>query len=98
MAELAKRLQEQEKRHQGGSKWIGTGGTSPFGHSGINPAGIRIGGEGGGGNATKVWEKREFRNLDGNVEIGIRNIKLALRSLRKFVREGAEDEFEIGLE
>jgi len=96
MEELANRLAEQDKAHRGGDKWIGTGGTSPFGHSGTNPAGIRIGGEGGGGNATKVWEKREFRSLDGNMEIGIRNIKLALRSLRKFVRQGTEDEFDMG--
>ena len=95
MEELQKRLEEQEKPHSGGNKWIGTGGTSPFGHSGINPAGIRIGGEGGGGSATKVWKKREFRNLTGEVEIGTRNIKVALRRLRKFAREGAEDEFDL---
>ena len=95
MAELAKRLQEQEKRHQGGSKWIGTGGTSPFGNSGRNPAGVRIGGEGGGKTATKMWEKREFRGLDGDLELGTRNFKVALRMLRKFVREGAEDEFDL---
>ncbi len=95
MAELAKRLQEQEKRHQGGNKWIGTGGTSPFGNSGRNPAGVRIGGEGGGKSATKLWEKREFRALDGDVELGTRNFKVALRKLRKFVREGAEDEFDL---
>lgn len=95
MEELQKRLAEQEKPHSGGSKWIGTGGTSPFGHSGRNPAGIRIGGEGGGGSATKVWKKREFRNLTGDVEIGTRNIKIALRRLRKFAREGAEEEFDL---
>lgn len=95
MEELAKRLQEQDGAHHGGGKWIGTGGTSPFGNSGRNPAGIRIGGEGGGGRATKVWQKREFRGLDGSVEIGTRNIKMALRRLRKFVREGAEDEFDL---
>ncbi len=95
MNELAKRLQEQDTAHHGGDKWIGTGGTSPFGHSGINPAGIRIGGDGGGGHATKVWEKREFRGLDGSVEIGTRNIKMALRRLRKIVREGADDEFDL---
>lgn len=95
MEELQKRLAEQDKAHSGGSKWIGTGGTSPFGHSGRNPAGIRIGGEGGGGSATKVWKKREFRNLTGDVEIGTRNIKIALRRLRKFAREGAEDEFDL---
>ena len=95
MDELQKRLAEQDKAHSGGSKWIGTGGTSPFGHSGRNPAGIRIGGEGGGGSATKVWKKRKFRNLTGEVEIGTRNIKIALRRLRKFAREGAEDEFDL---
>ena len=95
MDELAKRLQEQQGRHQGGNRWIGTGGTSPFGNSGRNPAGVRIGGEGGGKSATKVWEKREFRNLAGNVELGTRNIKVALRRLRKFVRDGAQDEFDL---
>ena len=95
MEELAKRLQEQRGRHQGGNRWIGTGGTSPFGNSGMNPAGVRIGGEGGGKSATKVWEKREFRGLADDVEIGTRNIKLALRRLRKFVRDGAEDEFDL---
>lgn len=96
MNELAKRLEEQRGEHHGGNKWIGTGGTSPFGNAGINPAGIRIGGEGGGGNATKVWQQRSFRNLDSSVEIGTRNIKVALRRLRKFVREGAEEEFDLG--
>ncbi len=95
MDELAKRLQEQERRHQGGNRWIGTGGTSPFGNSGMNPVGVRIGGEGGGKSATKVWEKREFRALAGDVEIGTRNIKVALRRLRKFVRGGAEEEFDL---
>lgn len=95
MDELAQRLQEQSGRHQGGNRWIGTGGTSPFGNSGRNPAGVRIGGEGGGKSAAKVWDKREFRGLDGNTEIGTRNIKVALRKLRKFVREGAEDEFDL---
>jgi uncharacterized protein with von Willebrand factor type A (vWA) domain len=95
MDELQRRLAEQDKPHSGGNKWIGTGGTSPFGHSGKNPAGVRIGGEGGGGSATKVWKKREFRNLTGEVEIGTRNIKVALRRLRKFAREGAEDEFDL---
>ncbi|MBM3486863.1 MAG: VWA domain-containing protein [Alphaproteobacteria bacterium] len=96
MDELAKRLQEQSGRHQGGSRWIGTGGTSPFGNSGINPAGVRIGGAGGQGKAVKIWDKREFRALAGDVELGTRNIKVALRRLRKFVREGAEDEFDLG--
>ena len=89
------RLAEQEKRHAGGNKWIGTGGTSPFGHGGYHPGGIRIGGEGGQGRAVKVWEKREFRNLDDTVEIGTRNIKIALRRLRKFAREGAADQFDL---
>jgi uncharacterized protein len=93
--ELAKRLAEQKEQHAGGNKWIGTGGTSPFGNAGANPSGVRIGGEGGGGNATKVWQRREFRNLDGSVEIGTRNIKIALRRLRRFIREGAEDEFDL---
>jgi uncharacterized protein with von Willebrand factor type A (vWA) domain len=95
MKELARRLKEQREAHHGGSKWIGTGGTSPFGHSGANPAGVRIGGD-GGGSATKIWQKREFHALDSSVELGTRNIKMALRRLRKFVREGAEDEFDLG--
>lgn len=95
MEELARRLQEQDRAHHGGNRWIGTGGTSPFGNSGRNPAGIRIGGDGGGRSATKVWEKRHFRPLKGDVEIGTRNIKVALRKLRQFVREGAEDEFDL---
>ena len=95
MEELAKRLQEQERPHHGGNRWIGTGGTSPFGNSGRNPAGVRIGGEGGGKSATKVWQKLEFRGLKSDVEIGTRNMKVALRKLRKFVREGAEDEFDL---
>jgi uncharacterized protein with von Willebrand factor type A (vWA) domain len=92
---LKKRLEEQKGRHQGGSKWIGTGGTSPFGHGGYNPAGVRIGGEGGQRRAVKVWEAREFRNLDSDVELGTRNIKLALRRLRRFAREGAATELDI---
>jgi len=88
MAALKQRLAEQQGRHQGGSKWIGTGGTSPFGNSGYNPEGVRIGGEGGQGRALKVWEQRAFRNLDNNVELGTRNIKVALRRLRRFAREG----------
>ena len=95
MDELAKRLAEQRRAHHGGDRWIGTGGTSPFGNAGRNPAGVRIGGEGGGGRATKVWEKRAFRGLDGTLEIGTRNFKLALRKLRQFAREGAEDEFDL---
>ena len=95
MEELKKRLEEQEGRHQGGNKWIGTGGTSPFGHGGYNPAGVRIGGKGGQGKAIKVWEKREFRNLDDEVELGTRNIKIALRRLRKFARDGAAEELDL---
>ncbi|MEY3018949.1 MAG: hypothetical protein RL336_2084 [Pseudomonadota bacterium] len=90
-----KRLEEQKERHQGGNKWIGTGGTSPFGHGGYNPEGIRVGGEGGQGRAVKVWEKRDFRNLDDSLELGTRNIKLALRRLRKFARTGAQEELDI---
>jgi uncharacterized protein with von Willebrand factor type A (vWA) domain len=96
MATLRKRLEEQKERHQGGSKWIGTGGTSPFGAYGYNPEGIRIGQEGGRNrSAIKVWDKREFRNLDNEVELGTRNIKVALRRLRRFAREGAADELDI---
>ncbi len=91
MATLKQRLEEQKERHEGGSKWIGTGGTSPFGNGGYNPEGVRIGGKGGGGNAVKVWEQREFRNLDDSIELGTRNIKVALRRLRKFAREGVPD-------
>jgi uncharacterized protein with von Willebrand factor type A (vWA) domain len=89
METLKQRLEEQKERHAGGNKWIGTGGTSPFGHGGFNPEGIRIGGQGGGKRAVKVWDKREYRNLDDSVELGTRNIKLALRKLRRFAREGA---------
>ena len=96
MEELKKRLEEQKGRHQGGSKWIGTGGTSPFGNSGYHPEGIRIGGESAGNRtAVKVWAKREFRNLDDNVELGTRNIKIALRRLRRFAREGAAEELDL---
>jgi hypothetical protein len=96
METLKKRLEEQKERHQGGSKWIGTGGTSPFGAYGYNPEGIRIGQEGGRNrSAIKVWDKREFRNLDSAKELGTRNIKLALRRLRRFAREGAADELDI---
>ena len=90
METLKKRLEEQQKRHQGGSKWIGTAGTSPFGAHGFNPEGVRIGQDKNReGRAVKVWDKREYKNLDDTVEIGTRNIKLALRRLRKFAREGA---------
>jgi hypothetical protein len=92
---LEERLKEQQGRHEGGSKWIGTGGTSPFGHGGFNPEGIRIGGAGGQRKAVKVWERRDYRNLDDTVELGTRNIKVALRKLRRFAREGAAEEFDL---
>lgn len=95
METLKKRLEEQQGRHQGGGKWIGTGGTSPYGNSGYNPEGVRIGGESRHKRALKVWEKREFRNLDNDVELGTRNIKLALRRLRRFAREGAAEELDL---
>ena len=95
MQTLKERLEEQQKRHEGGSKWIGTGGTSPYGNSGYNPEGVRIGGEGGQKKAIKVWDKREFQNLDNSKLLGTRNIKVALRRLRKFAREGAADELDI---
>ncbi len=95
METLKKRLEEQEKRHEGGNKWIGTGGTSPFGNSGYNPEGVRIGGESKHKRAVKVWEKREFQNLDNTRELGTRNIKIAMRRLRRFAREGAADELDI---
>ncbi|QHS11326.1 VWA domain-containing protein [Sinimarinibacterium sp. NLF-5-8] len=91
METLRQRLAEQKERHEGGNKWVGTGGTSPFGHGGYNPEGIRIGGPGGQKSAVKVWEKREFRNLDDTLELGTRNIKVALRRLRRFAREGAPE-------
>ena len=94
--EFKRRLEEQSERHQGGNKWIGTGGTSPFGHGGYNPEGIRIGGPGGSGSAVKVWDERQYRDLDDSVEIGTRNIKIALRRLRKFAREGAADFLDLG--
>jgi uncharacterized protein with von Willebrand factor type A (vWA) domain len=95
METLKERLEEQKKRHEGGNKWIGTGGTSPFGNNGFNPEGIRIGGEGGQRKAVKVWDKREYKNLDDSVELGVRNIKVALRRLRKFARTGAPDELDL---
>ena len=92
-----KRMEEQEKRHQGGNKWIGTGGTSPFGAYGYNPEGIRIGQDEGRNNrAVKVWDRRNYRDLDDSVEIGTRNIKMALRRLRKFARTGADEELDMG--
>ncbi|NNC99723.1 MAG: VWA domain-containing protein [Gammaproteobacteria bacterium] len=90
-----KRLEEQKEEHHGGSKWIGTGGTSPFGNGGYNPEGIRIGGEGGGKSAVKVWDRREFKDLDDSIELGTRNIKMALRRLRKFARTGADEELDL---
>jgi uncharacterized protein with von Willebrand factor type A (vWA) domain len=96
METLQKRLEEQQGRHQGGSKWIGTAGTSPFGAFGYNPEGVRIGqDQSRHRRAVKVWDKREFRNLDDSVELGTRNIKVALRRLRKFAREGAELELDL---
>ena len=95
METLKKRLDEQHERHQGGSKWIGTGGTSPYGNSGYNPEGVRIGGESVHKRALKVWDQRDFKNLDNTKELGTRNIKIALRRLRKFAREGAADELDI---
>ena len=96
LEELKKRLEEQKGRHQGGSKWVGTAGTSPFGAYGYNPAGVRIGQDKNRNNrAVKVWDKREFKDLDGSVELGTRNIKVALRRLRKFAREGAAEELDL---
>ncbi|OUS32169.1 hypothetical protein A9Q98_01820 [Thalassotalea sp. 42_200_T64] len=92
MKTLRERLAEQQKRHQGGNKWIGTGGTSPFGAHGYHPGGVRIGQAGNRSfSAAKVWDKREFKNLDSNVELGTRNIKVALRKLRQFARTGAAE-------
>ena len=96
MEEFLKRLEEQKGRHAGGSRWIGTGGSSPFGHGGYHPEGIRVGGPSAGNrSAVKVWERREYANLDDQVELGTRNIKLALRRLRRFAREGALDELDL---
>lgn len=96
METLKKRLEEQKKRHQGGSKWIGTGGTSPFGAYGYNPEGVRIGQDDNRNfSAVKVWDKREFKNLDDTLELGTRNIKVALRRLRRFAREGAPSELDL---
>jgi uncharacterized protein with von Willebrand factor type A (vWA) domain len=96
METLKKRLEEQDERHQGGSKWIGTAGTSPFGAYGYNPEGIRIGQNGSRHRrAVKVWDKREFRNLDDSLELGTRNLKVALRRLRRFAREGAAEELDL---
>ena len=96
METLKQRMEEQKKRHEGGNKWIGTGGTSPFGANGYNPEGVRIGQDKSRHRrATKVWDKREFKNLDDSVEIGTRNIKVALRRLRKWARDGAPDELDL---
>jgi uncharacterized protein with von Willebrand factor type A (vWA) domain len=96
METLRERLAEQESRHQGGKKWIGTQGTSPFGAQGYNPEGVRIGQEGNRNHsAVKVWDRRVFRDLDGDTEIGTRNIKVALRRLRRFAREGAAEELDL---
>jgi len=92
MDRLKQLLEEQKERHEGGSKWIGTGGVSPFGHGGFNPEGIRIGGKGGQRSAVKVWEEREYKDYDGERELGTRNIKVALRRLRRFAREGLDEE------
>jgi uncharacterized protein with von Willebrand factor type A (vWA) domain len=95
METFRQRLAEQRQRHSGGRKWIGTGGTSPYGAHGHNPEGIRIGPDGGSRSAVKVWDERNFRNLDGDVELNTRNIKVALRRLRRFAREGAPDELDL---
>jgi uncharacterized protein with von Willebrand factor type A (vWA) domain len=95
METLAERLKDQTEEHHGGSKWIGTRGTSPFGHGGFNPEGIRIGGPGGQGRAVKVWEQRRYKDLDGNREFGTRDFKVALRSLRRLTREGRADTLDL---
>jgi uncharacterized protein with von Willebrand factor type A (vWA) domain len=96
MEELKKRLEEQKGRHQGGNKWIGTAGKSPYGAYGYNPEGVRIGQDGGRNrSAVKVWDRRDFANLDDRIELGTRNIKVALRRLRRFAREGAADELDL---
>jgi hypothetical protein len=96
MEELEARLREQKGRHEGGSKWIGTGGSSPFGAHGFHPEGIRIGPESAGNRtAVHVWDEREYRNLDSGVELGTRNIKIALRRLRRFARQGAPEELDL---
>ena len=95
LEEFKKRLEEQKDRHEGGNKWVGTNGTSPFGHGGQNPEGIRVGGEGGQKSAVKVWEQRQFSNLDDSIIIGIRDIKMALRRLRKFARQGNDLELDM---
>ncbi|MBS0582283.1 MAG: VWA domain-containing protein, partial [Proteobacteria bacterium] len=95
LEEFRKRLEEQKTRHAGGNRWIGTGGTSPFGAGGVNPIGMRVGPNGGGRSAVKVWEQRSYRALDGDADLSPRNFKLALRRLRRFAREGAAEEFDL---
>ncbi len=96
METLQQRLEEQKKRHEGGNKWIGTGGTSPFGANGYNPEGVRIGqNKSRHRRAVKVWDKREFKNYDDSVELGTRNIKVAMKRLRKWARKGAPDELDL---
>lgn len=95
MDTLRQRLQEQNERHEGGNRWIGTGGTSPFGNGGVNPRGVRIGGPGGQRSAVKVWEQRAYKDYDDQIELGTRNIKVALRRLRRFAREGSELELDL---
>ena len=95
LEEFKKRLEEQKERHEGGNKWVGTNGTSPYGHGGQNPEGIRIGGTGGQKNAVKIWEQRQYSNLDDSVIIGTRDIKMALRRLRKFARQGNDLELDM---
>ena len=95
MDTLKKRLAEQEDRHEGGNKWIGTGGTSPYGHSGWSPNGVRIGGKSKNKRASKVWETRRFKDYDNERELGTRNLKVALRRLRRFARDGADEELDL---
>jgi uncharacterized protein with von Willebrand factor type A (vWA) domain len=95
MKAFQERLAEQKERHAGGNKWIGTGGTSPFGSGGYHPEGIRVG-EGGNRSAVKVWDKRQFRGLADDAELGVRNLQMALRRLRRFARHGAQEEFDLG--
>ncbi|WP_226663122.1 vWA domain-containing protein [Microbulbifer aggregans] len=95
LEEFKKRLEEQKERHSGGNRWVGTGGTSPFGNSGYHPGGIRVGGQSRNKSASKVWEKRQYRNLDDSISLGTRNIQVALRKLRKFARSGAAEELDL---
>lgn len=95
METLRERMEEQTEEHHGGSRWIGTGGTSPFGHGGFNPEGVRIGGKAKHGRAVKVWEQRRYRDLDGSLEMGTRSFKMALRKLRKMARDGEADQLDL---